>query len=77
MRRSRLMSAAMARMWLAALIVLFGVLSSVVGPEWVPPTAVVLPILAGGLLVPRRSLLFLVAVTAVMIVYDEALLGWV
>ena len=66
----------MARMWLAALIVLFGVLSSVVGPEWVPPTAVVLPILAGGLLVPRRSLLFLVAVTAVMIVYDEALLGW-
>jgi serine phosphatase RsbU (regulator of sigma subunit) len=36
----------------------------------------VLPLLAAGLLLPRRSLLFLVAVSAVMIGYDEAVLGW-
>jgi hypothetical protein len=70
------MAPAIARVWLAVLIVLVGVLSPVAGPDWIPPTAAVLPILAGGLLVPRRPLLFLVAVTAAMVGYDEAVLGW-
>lgn len=70
------MAPAAARIWLAALIVAIGVLSPVVGPDWIPPTATVLPILAGGLLLARRSVLFLIAVTAVVIGYDEASLGW-
>jgi hypothetical protein len=76
-RRSPFMGPSIARVWLAALIVVIGVLSPVAGPDWFPPSAMVLPILASGLLVPRRTLLFLVAVTAVMVGYDEAVLGWV
>jgi len=75
-RRSRFMGPSIARVWLAALIVVIGVLSPIAGPDWIPPTAMVLPILAGGLLLPRRTLLFLVAVAAVMVGYDEAVLGW-
>jgi Stage II sporulation protein E (SpoIIE) len=66
----------MARLWLAGAIVALGVLAPIIGPDWVPPTAVVLPILAAGLLLPRRSLLLLVLVTAGVLVYDEAMLGW-
>lgn len=65
-----------ARLWLAALIVAIGVLSPVAGADWVPPTGTVLPILAGGLLLARRSVLFLIFVTAVVILYDEIALGW-
>jgi len=70
------MSAPLALVWLACLILLGGLLSPVVGPSWIPPTAVVLPILAAGLLLPRRSLLLLVLVTVAVILYDEATLGW-
>jgi hypothetical protein len=70
------MAPAATRIWLAALIVAVGVLGPVVGPDWIPPVATVLPILAGGLLLPRRSLLFLVAVTAVVVLYGEISLGW-
>jgi len=70
------MSASIARGWLGALIVLVGVLSPVVGVTWITPTATVLPILAAGLLVPRRSLLALVVVAAIMTIYDGAVIGW-
>ena len=70
------MGSSIARVWLAALIVLLGVLSPIVGPLWIPPSSISLPILAAGLLLPRRSLLFLVAVAAAMVGYDEAVLGW-
>jgi hypothetical protein len=62
--------------WLAGFVVAIGVLSPVTGPTWVPPGGVVLPILASGLLLQRRALLFVVAVTTAMIVYDEILIGW-
>ncbi|MGH8889328.1 MAG: PP2C family protein-serine/threonine phosphatase [Acidothermaceae bacterium] len=70
------MSASIARFWLGALIVLVGLLSPVVGAAWVTPTATVLPILAAGLLVPRRSLVVLVVVAAIMTLYDVAVMGW-
>ncbi|HET9188855.1 MAG TPA: PP2C family protein-serine/threonine phosphatase, partial [Acidothermaceae bacterium] len=76
-RRSKFMGPSVARLWLAGLIVLIGVLSPIAGPEWISPSSMSLPLLGAGLLLPRRSLLMLVAVTAVMVGYDEATLGWV
>ncbi len=70
------MGPSLARVWLAALTVLIGVLSPIVGPEWIPPVAMALPMLAAGLLLPRSSLLFLLAVSAAMVGYDEGVLGW-
>jgi Stage II sporulation protein E (SpoIIE) len=75
-RSSAWMAPGPARWWLPAVVIAIGVLSPVAGPEWVPPGAVALPILAGGLLLRRRSLLFVVAVTTFVIGYDEAVLGW-
>lgn len=75
-RHSRFMAPSVARFWLAALVVLFGVLSPAIGPDWVPPTAVVLPILAGGLLLPRRWLMAIIALAALATVYSEGILGW-
>ncbi|MDQ1540208.1 MAG: hypothetical protein QOH29_934, partial [Actinomycetota bacterium] len=65
------MTPGVALWWLAGSVVAIGVLSPVTGPTWVPPGGVVLPILASGLLLQRRALLFVVAVTTAMIVYDE------
>lgn len=70
------MGPSIARVWLAGLIVLIGALSPVVGPQWISPSAMSLPILAGGMLLPRRWLLFLIAVAVAMLGYDEAALGW-
>jgi hypothetical protein len=62
--------------WIGGLIVAIGVLAPIAGPDWVPPVGVVLPLLAAGLLVPRRELLFLGAVTAAVIACDWGILGW-
>lgn len=70
------MSPAIARLWLAALVVACGVLSPIIGRSWLPPAAIVLPILGGGLLLPRASLIFVVLMAAVATVYDETLEGW-
>ena len=70
------MSPSIARFWLAALVVIFGILSPITGPNWVPPTAVVLPILAGGLLLPRRSLVVVILLAVLATIYDEGLIGW-
>jgi hypothetical protein len=70
------MTPGVALWWLAGSVVAIGVLSPVTGPTWVPPGGVVLPILASGLLLQRRALLFVVAVTTAMIVYDEIMIGW-
>ena len=75
-RTSRWMTPGIALWWLAGSVVAIGVLSPVTGPTWVPPGGVVLPILASGLLLQRRALLFVVAVTTAMIVYDEIMIGW-
>lgn len=75
-RRSRFMEPSVSPIWLGGLIVLIGVLAPIVGPDWVPPAGVVLPLLAAGLLVPRRLLLVLVGVSAIVIACDWAILGW-
>lgn len=51
-------------------------LVSPAGPTWVPPVAVVLPLLAAGLLVGRRALAALMIVTTLAMLYDVLLLGW-
>jgi hypothetical protein len=68
------MAPSIAQLWLGGLVVLIGLLAPV-SADWFTPTGVVLPILAGGLLLPRRALLFIIAVTVVVIGYDEAVLG--
>src|SRR4051794_40946810 len=44
-------------------------------PEWCPPSALALPILAGGLLLRPASLLLLYAASAVALVAESAALG--
>jgi hypothetical protein len=70
------MTPSVARWWLGGLIVAVALVSPLVGPEWVPPAVVVLPILAAGLLVGRRAFAWLVVVTALAMAYDTAALGW-
>jgi hypothetical protein len=62
--------------WLPAGVVAIAVLSPIAGADWIPPDAVVLPILAAGLLLRRRELLFLLVVTLAAMTYDEIVLGW-
>jgi hypothetical protein len=50
-------------------------LASVTMPVWCPPGALVLPILAGGLLLRPASLLFLYAASALALVVESAVLG--
>jgi hypothetical protein len=76
MRSSRWLTPRWSLGWLSAVIVAVSVLRPVVGADWAPSGEFVLPILAGGLLLRRRALLFLVFVTALGVVYDEIVLGW-
>ncbi|HTC70334.1 MAG TPA: PP2C family protein-serine/threonine phosphatase [Acidothermaceae bacterium] len=75
-RSSRWLAPRWSVWWLSAVIVAVSMLRPVVGPDWAPSGEFVLPILAGGLLLRRRALLFLVFVTALGVVYDEIVLGW-
>src|SRR5450432_261006 len=74
-RSSRWMSPHLAMWWLSAVVVGIGVLRPIVGPDWAPSGEFVLPILAGGLLLRRRPLLFVVLMTALGVIYDEVVLG--
>src|SRR5450432_2275780 len=74
-RSSRWMSPHLAMWWLSAVVVGIGVLRPIVGPDWAPSGEFVLPILAGGLLLRRRPLLFVVLMTALGVIYDEIVLG--
>jgi hypothetical protein len=49
--------------------------TTVWSPEWCPPSALALPILAGGLLLRPASLLLLYAASAVALVAESAALG--
>jgi hypothetical protein len=62
---------------LAALLLTIPALAFVTvnAPVWCPPSAVVLPILAGGLLLRPASLLLLYAASAVALVAESAVLG--
>src|SRR5882757_50751 len=62
---------------LAVLLLTVPVLAAttVNAPVWCPPSAVVLPILAGGLLLRPSSLLLLYAASAVALVAESAVLG--
>jgi hypothetical protein len=62
--------------WLSGLVVAVSVLSPVAGPHWLPPVAVVVPILGGGLLLGRRGMQLVLVVTAAAAGYDIGLLGW-
>jgi Stage II sporulation protein E (SpoIIE) len=76
LRGSRWLAPRLATWWLVGIVAAICVLSPIIGPDWVPPGAVVLPILAGGLLLGRRALLFVVLVTTFGTVYVEIILGW-
>jgi hypothetical protein len=76
MRSSRWLTPRWSLGWLSAVIVAVSLLRPVVGADWAPSGEFVLPILAGGLLLRRRALLFLVFVTALGVIYDEIVLGW-
>lgn len=75
-RRSRLVAEPAAIGWLSALVIAVGVLSPVFGAHWVSPVLVVLPILAGGLLLGRLRLLVLIALAVAAVVYDTVRLDW-
>jgi hypothetical protein len=75
-RRSKWVAQPAAISWLSVLIVALGVLSPIVGTRWLPPVLVVLPILAGGLLLGRFRLLLLIALAVVAVVYDTIRLDW-
>ncbi|MCW2869342.1 PP2C family protein-serine/threonine phosphatase [Actinacidiphila oryziradicis] len=65
--------------WLALCVLVLSVpalaWTTVLLPEWCPPTALVLPVLAGGLLLRPSSLLLLYATSAAAIVVESAALG--
>jgi hypothetical protein len=65
--------------WTALTVLLLGVPAlaweTVSTPEWCPPTALVLPIIAGGLLLRPSSLLLLYACSAGALVVESAFLG--
>ena len=66
------------RVSLAALVVLSVLLvlaGRLVDVEWVPPSAQVLPLLGGGLLLGRRAMLLLLAVCAACLGYEVQALG--
>ncbi len=65
-----------ARVWLGALIVLAAVLGPNIGLNWVPAGTLVLPLLASGALVPRRTVLALVVLAAVAVGSELARVGW-
>jgi hypothetical protein len=75
-RSSRWLTPRWSLWWLSALVIAVSMLRPVVGADWAPSGEFVLPILAGGLLLRRRALAFLVFVTALGVVYDEIVLGW-
>jgi hypothetical protein len=75
-RRSRWVAEPAAIGWLAALVIAIGALSPIVGAHWVPPVLVVLPILAGGLLLGRLRLALLIVLAVVAVVYDTVRLDW-
>jgi hypothetical protein len=65
--------------WLALCVLVLSVpalaWTTVLQPEWCPPTALVLPVLAGGLLLRPSSLLLLYSTSAAAIVVESAALG--
>jgi Stage II sporulation protein E (SpoIIE) len=65
--------------WLALCVLVLSVpalaWTTVLLPAWCPPTALVLPVLAGGLLLRPSSLLLLYATSAAAIVVESAALG--
>ncbi len=75
-RRSRWVAESAAISWLSALVVAISVLSPIVGVQWVTPVFLVLPILAGGLLVGRANLRKLIALVGVGLTYDIVRLDW-
>lgn len=61
---------------LAALIVIVGVAVPIVGPIWLSPALVNGPLLVGGVILRRRSMLALIAIASLAVLYDTAQLGW-
>jgi hypothetical protein len=70
------MAQRVARVWLGGLIVLFSLLGPVVGLNWMPAGALVLPLLAAGMLVPRRTVLVLNVLAAGALAIEIARTGW-
>jgi hypothetical protein len=60
---------------LVTLTLAVGVLSTVVGPAWMPPSSVVLNLLAGGLFLRTRSLWVLDAAVIVALLFAASRLG--
>jgi hypothetical protein len=61
---------------LAGLVVAIGLLAPLIGPVYFAPVLVVVPMLVGGLLLRRRQMAWVIALTVVSICYDIALIGW-
>jgi hypothetical protein len=55
---------------LAAVVVAIGIASARIPGDWMSPGVLILPILAGGLLLWPRALRILFCITAVMVAYD-------
>lgn len=75
LRRSSVLEPRIARFWLGALIVGLGILSPILGVAWLPAAVFVVPLLGSALLLPRRSVIAMVALTLAALGYDVGRLG--
>src|SRR3954451_6714103 len=60
---------------LAILAILLGMAAEIISQWWFPPSAIVLAVLGGGLVLRVKALSWLLAVVAVVLVYDWFALG--
>jgi hypothetical protein len=61
---------------LAGLIVFIAIASAEIGPIWLAPILVVVPLLVGGLLLHRRAMRWLIALAVIALLYDGLRIGW-
>ncbi len=62
--------------FLVAVIVFIAIASPEIGPDWLPPSLVIVPLLMGGVLLGQRAMRWLIALAAIALLYVGLRVGW-